>query len=217
MKWITQNTAMIVELTVAHLALTIPAVLLSLLIAVPLGRIAHGQRWLRAPALGAVGVLYAIPSLPLFVLIPTIFGTGLRSSATAIIVLTTYGVAVLIRSAADAFGAVPESSLAAATAVGYSRWRRFWGVELPIAVPVLVAGLRVVSVSTVSLATIGSLTGIASLGTLFTDGFQRGIPAEVVTGLVLTVTMAVALDLLIAGLGRVLTPWNRTSAGKVRR
>lgn len=211
MKWVSQNLETVVDLTVAHLALVFPAVVLSVLIAVPLGRIAQGQRWLRGPVLGAVGVLYAIPSLPLFILVPTIFGTGLRSSATAVIVLTVYGVAVLIRSAADAFGAVPESALAAAAAMGYSRWGRFWGVELPIAVPVIVAGLRVVAVSTVSLATIGSLTGISSLGTLFTDGFQRGIPAEVIAGLVLTVVMAVALDLLLAGLGRALTPWVRTT------
>jgi osmoprotectant transport system permease protein len=205
-KWLSQNLETVVELTVAHLALVIPAVVLSVLIAVPLG-----HRWLGGPTLAAVGVLYAIPSLPLFILVPTIFGTGLRSSATAVIVLTIYGVAVLIRAAADAFGAVPESALAAAAAMGYSRWGRFWSVELPIAVPVIVAGLRVVAVSTVSLATIGSLTGISSLGTLFTDGFQRGIPAEVVTGLVLTVVMAVALDLLLAGLGRALTPWVRTT------
>jgi osmoprotectant transport system permease protein len=106
--------------------------------------------------------------------------------------------------------------MAAAAAMGYSRWGRFWAVELPIAVPVLVAGLRVVAVSTVSLATIGSLTGISSLGTLFTDGFQRGIPAEVITGLVLTVVMAVALDLLLAGLGRILAPWNRFSVATGR-
>jgi osmoprotectant transport system permease protein len=208
--WLTQNVGTVIDLLLAHLALAVPAILLSLLIAVPLGRVAHGWKWLRGPALGAVGVLYAIPSLPLFILVPSIFGTGLRSSATAVIVLTVYGVAVMIRSAADAFAAVPESSLAAAAAVGYSPWNRFWGVELPIAVPVLVAGLRVVSVSTVSLATIGSLTGIASLGTLFTDGFQRGIVAEVVTGLALTVVVAVVLDLLLAAAGRALTPWTRS-------
>jgi osmoprotectant transport system permease protein len=215
-KWLSQNGDTVTELLLAHLALTVPAVLLSLLIAVPLGRIAQGQRWLRGPALGAVGVLYAIPSLPLFIIVPTVFGTGLRAPETAVIVLTVYGVAVLIRSAADAFAAVPEASMAAAAAIGYSPWRRFWGVELPIAVPVLIAGLRVISVSTVSLATIGSLTGIPSLGTLFTDGFQRGIIAEVITGLVLTVVIAVVLDLLIAGLGRAITPWTRASSGKVR-
>jgi osmoprotectant transport system permease protein len=217
MKWLSQNFGTVIDLTIAHLALVFPAILLSLLIGVSLGRIAQGHRWLRGPALGGVGVLYAIPSLPLFILVPSIFGTGLRSSATAVIVLTVYGVAILIRTAADAFGAVPQATLAAAAAVGHSPWRRFWGVELPIAVPVLIAGLRVVSVSTVSLATIGSLTGISSLGTLFTDGFQRGIVAEVVTGLILTVTIAVALDLLIARIGRAMTPWNSPTRQKAQR
>lgn len=209
MKWLSQNVETVLSLTIAHLGLALPAIVLSLLIAVPIGRLAHGLRWLRNPTIAFVGVLYAIPSLPLFILIPSIFGTGLRSSATAIIVLTVYGVAILVRSAADAFAAVADSTLTSATAVGYSRWRIFWAVELPLAVPVLIAGLRVVAVSTVSLVTVASLVGISSLGTLFTDGFQRGIIAEVVAGLVVTVAIAVALDLLLAGLGRVLTPWTR--------
>jgi osmoprotectant transport system permease protein len=117
----------------------------------------------------------------------------------------------MIRSAADAFGAVPEASIAASIAIGYSPWRRFWGVELPIAVPVIVAGLRVVSVSTVSLATIGSLTGIPSLGTLFTDGFQRGIVAEVVTGILATVALGLLLDGACALAGRATTRWERAS------
>jgi osmoprotectant transport system permease protein len=209
MKWLSQTLDSVLTLTIAHLLLALPAILLSVVIAVPLGRLAHGVRWLKGPAITSVGVLYAIPSLPLFILVPSIFGTGLRSPATAVIVLTVYGVAVLLRSAADAFGAVSESSLAAAEAVGYSPWRRFWTVELPLAVPVLIAGVRVVSVSTISLVTVGSLIGISSLGTLLTDGFQRGIAAEVVTGVVLTVALAVTLDLLLAGVGRALTPWAR--------
>jgi osmoprotectant transport system permease protein len=213
-KWLSQNLDTVWALTLAHLSLAIPALVLSLVIAVPIGRLAHGLKWLRDPTIAFVGVLYAIPSLPLFILIPSIFGTGLRSPATAIIVLTIYGVAVLVRSAADAFGAVSESTLTSATAIGYSRWRAFWSVELPLATPVLVAGLRVVAVSTVSLVTVASLIGISSLGTLFTDGFQRGIVAEVMTGLVLTVAIAVALDLLLAGLGRVLTPWSSTASRK---
>lgn len=207
MKWLTQNLDTITELTLTHLGLVLPAILLALVIAVPVGRLAHGQRWLRGPAISAVGVLYAVPSLPMFIVIPSIIGTGLRSPVTAIIVLTIYGVAILVRSAADAFSSVPHSALESAAAVGYSPAGRFWRVELPLAVPVLVAGMRVVSVSTVSLATVGSLTGISSLGTLFTDGFQRGIIAEVITGIILTVIIAVLLDLFLVVVGRALTPW----------
>ncbi|WEO75969.1 ABC transporter permease [Cryobacterium sp. SO2] len=214
MNWLSQNLDRILELTAAHLSLVLPAILLSLLVAVPLGRIVNGLRRVRGPALGAIGVLYAIPALPMFILVPSIFGTGLRSPATAVIVLTAYGVAILTRSAGDAFESVPQSALAAASSVGYSPWRRFWDVELPLASPILIAGLRVVSVSTVSLATIGALTGVSSLGTLFTDGFQRGIVGEVVTGLVLTVMIAVAIDLILAVLGRALTPWLQASPRK---
>lgn len=215
MNWLTQNLSMVLELSLAHLALAVPAIVLSALIAVPVGRLLQGHRRLRDPALGVVGALYAIPSLPLFVLIPSIFGTGLRSTATAIIVLTVYGVAILVRSASDAFGSVPSSALATADAIGYSGWRRFWEVEMPLASPVILAGVRVVAVSTVSLVTVGSLTGIASLGMLFTDGFQRGIMAEVVTGLVLTVLIAVAIDLLLVALGRAGLPWTRTDRQRV--
>jgi osmoprotectant transport system permease protein len=215
MKWLNQNVETVLELTAAHIALAVPAIILSLVIAVPMGRLAHGLRWLRDPTLALVGVLYAIPSLPLFIIIPSLFGTGLRSSTTAIIVLTVYATAILVRSAADAFGAVAESTITSATAVGYSKWRTFWSVELPLATPVLIAGLRVVAVSTVSLVTVASLVGISSLGTLFTDGFQRGIIAEVLTGLVVTVLIAVALDLLLAAIGRALTPWTRTVAKAV--
>jgi osmoprotectant transport system permease protein len=215
MKWLSQNLQTVLDLTVAHLALALPAIALSLIIAVPVGRIAHGSRWLRGPTVAFVGVLYAIPSLPLFIIVPSIFGTGLRSSATAIIVLTVYGVAILVRSAADAFGAVAESTLTSAVAIGYSPWRTFWSVELPLATPVLIAGLRVVAVSTVSLVTVASLVGISSLGTLFTDGFQRGILAEVLTGLIVTVLIAVVLDLVLAAVGRALTPWTRLAAKAV--
>jgi osmoprotectant transport system permease protein len=206
-RWLEQNLELIAELTLTHLLLTVPAVLASVLLAVPLGWFAHRHRWFGGPMIGAVGVLYAIPSLPLLVLIPAIIGTPLRSPLNLVIVLTVYGVAILARFAADAFDAVPAETLTAATAVGYSAWRRFWAVDVILAAPMLVAGLRVVVVSTISLVTIGSLIGVRSLGTLFTDGFQRGIVAEVVTGIVMTLLLAVILDRVCAILGRALLPW----------
>lgn len=207
MRWLEQNLELIAELTLTHLLLTVPAVLASVLLAVPLGWFAHRHRWFGGPMIGAVGVLYAIPSLPLLVLIPAIIGTPLRSPLNLVIVLTVYGVAILARFAADAFAAVPAETLTAATAVGYSAWRRFWAIDVILAAPILFAGLRVVVVSTLSLVTIGSLIGVRSLGTLFTDGFQRGIVAEVVTGIVMTLLLAVILDRVCAILGRALLPW----------
>lgn len=210
MKWLSQNYPWVVDLTFTHLWLTLPAVLLSLTIAIPVGWTAH--RWrIGGALLPLVGVLYAIPSLPLFVLIPAFFGTGLRSPMTMIAVLTIYGVAILTRTVADAFSSVPRHVAKAATAIGFSTARRFWSVEFPLALPVIIAGLRVVVVSTVSLVTVGSVVGIQSLGTLFTDGFQRGIISEVVTGVVLTIALALLLDACCVLAQRLLLPWSTTT------
>jgi len=210
MRWLSQNGDQVVDLTITHLAISLPAILASLLIAVPLGWAAHRMRWLRGPTTGLIGALYAVPSLPLLVLVPVLLGTSLRSPTNLVVVLTLYGTAVLVRSTTDAFATVPDDARTSAKAIGYPPLRLFWGVELPLAGPVILAGLRVVVVSTVSLVTIGSVTGIQSLGTLFTDGFQRGITSEVVTGLVLTVAVALLLDGACLLAGRVLMPWAGT-------
>jgi osmoprotectant transport system permease protein len=126
-----------------------------------------------------------------------------------VVVLTVYGIALLVRSVADAFGAIDQTARQAAVAIGHSPLAVFWQVELPLAVPVILSGVRVVVVSTIGLVTIGALVGISSLGTLFTDGFQRGIVEEVLTGMVLTVVLAMLLDTVVAIAGRILTPWTR--------
>ncbi|MCW3492666.1 ABC transporter permease [Microbacterium sp. SSM24] len=210
MNWISQNLAQIGTLLAAHLAISIPAILLTVLIAVPLGRFAQASGRGRGALLAVTGILYAIPSLPLLIVIPIITGLPLRSAATMILALTVYGVALLARTTADAFAAVPAESLEAATATGHNPTARFLRVELPLAAPVLVAGTRVVAMSTIGLATIGALIGIPSLGTLFTDGFQRGIAAEVATGIVLTLVVALVVDAILLGIGRATQPWTRT-------
>ena len=126
-----------------------------------------------------------------------------------IAVLTLYGVAVLVRQVAEGFRAIPGATLQAANACGYSLPQRFMEVELPLATPVIVAGTRVVATSTVSLVTVGAFIGVRSLGTLFTDGFQRGITVEVVAGLIATVLLALIIDALVQVIGWALTPWVR--------
>jgi osmoprotectant transport system permease protein len=210
MTWLLQNLPLVEELLLTHLLLSLVPVVVGLVVALPLGRFAFRHPALGAPLLGGAGILYAIPSLPLLIMIPTVFGTPLRSAATMTIALTVYAAALLVRTAADAFASVPDPVRQSATAIGFSSWARFWRVELPLAGPVLLAGVRVVMVSTVSLVTIGAVIGIRSLGTLFTDGFQRGLPGEVLTGLVLTVALALALDGLCAALGRSAMPWTRS-------
>jgi osmoprotectant transport system permease protein len=126
-----------------------------------------------------------------------------------VIALSVYGVALLVRTAEDAFTSVDPEVRDAAIAMGESPRSVFWRVDLPLSLPVLISGIRVVAVSTIALVTIGALIGVSGLGTLLTDGFQRGIMAEVVTGVVATMLLAVIVDGLILGLGRLLTPWRR--------
>ncbi len=208
MTWLSSNGGLIGSLTLAHLWIALPAIALSVLISVPIARWAAFSRrggWV----LSALSALYAVPSLPLLIVIPVIVGVALRSPINMVIVLTLYGVAVLVRQVAEGFRAIPRATLQAANACGYSLPRRFVEVELPLATPVIVAGTRVVATSTVSLVTVGAFIGVRSLGTLFTDGFQRGITAEVVAGLVATVLLALVIDALIQGIGWALTPWTR--------
>lgn len=213
MTWLSANLSWVIDLLGAHLALTVPAVLLSVLIAVPLGWVGFRFPLVGRPLTVAAGLLYAIPALPLLIVIPALFGTPLRSGSTMIIALALYGIALLVRTAADAFAAIGEDARGAATAIGFSAWQRFWKVELPLAIPVLLSGTRVVLVSTVGLVTIGALIGVGSLGTLLTDGFQRGIVAEVTTGLVATVVLALVLDAVLVFGCRLALPWYRVRAG----
>ncbi|MGH3586814.1 MAG: ABC transporter permease, partial [Pseudonocardia sp.] len=157
--------------------------------------------------------LFTVPSIALFVLLPSVLGTRILDPVNIIVALALYTVALLVRSVADALAAVPAIVVAAATAMGFRPGRRFVSVELPLAVPVLIAGLRVATVSNISLVSVGALIGVGGLGELFTDGFQRNFPTEIIIGIVLTVLLALAADAALLGVGRVATPWSRAGAG----
>nr|WP_221936565.1 ABC transporter permease subunit [Leucobacter aridicollis] len=192
--------------------LSLPAILLATLIAIPIGRLAFRYGRLGGALSSAATLLYAIPALPLLIIIPAVAGVPLRSDANMIIALTLYGIALLVRSAADGFASVDTTVRDASLAIGFSRSSVFWRVDLPLALPVILAGVRVVAVSTISLVTVGALIGVSSLGTLLTDGFQRGIFGEVLTGIIATIVLALVLDGLLLLLGRVLTPWRKAAA-----
>ena len=211
MTWIANNLSEIMSLLGRHAVIALPVILIAIVLSIPIGWAASRIRRLGAPLISGLELLYAIPSLALFVLVPAIFGVTLRSYANILIVLSIYGVAVLVRSCAKAFESVPSDVRAAADACGFSPWRRFWAVDLPLSLPICISGIRVMAVSTISLVTVGSVIGIQSLGTLFTDGFQRGIMEEVATGLVLTVLFALAVDGVIMVVGKLLMPWTRRS------
>ena len=209
MNWLATHLDVVAGHSLSHLALAVPPILASFLIAIPLAWLANRVRWLRAPLLTGAGLFYAIPSLPLFVVLPVVLGTGIRDPLNIVVALTLYGLALMVPVAADALRQVDARVLDAADALGHTPLGRFLGVELPLAGPALLAGLRVVAVSTVSLVTVGAVLGVPSLGLLFTDGFQRGIIASVLTGILATVVLALAIDALLVLVGGLLLPWTR--------
>jgi osmoprotectant transport system permease protein len=183
--------------------------LLGLIIALPLGWLARRIRWIYAPMISLAGLLYTIPSIALFVVLPGILHTQVLDPVNVVVALTIYTVALLVRVVADGLGAVSHDVLLAATAMGYSPVRRFFAVELPIAVPVIAAGLRVAAVSNVSMVAVAATVGVPQLGQLFTNGFQLAYLAPILDGVVLCVLLAFAFDVLILLGTRLLTPWRR--------
>lgn len=215
MTWILASRSLILSCLGSHLAQALPAIAVALLITIPLARLAQRVRPLRGLITTAASLLYAIPSLALFVILPIILATGIRSTLNVVVALALYALALLVPATVEALDAVDHRALDAATAMGMGRLRRFLGVELPLAGPAIVAALRVATVSTISLTTVGAVLGVRSLGWLFTDGFERGIWPEIIAGVLLTALTALVVDLLIVAGGRLLMPWAR--GGGARR
>lgn len=187
---------------------------LGLLIALPLGWLARRYRVLYAPFTAGFGLLYTIPSLALFVLLPAIIHRQILDPINVLVAMTLYTVALLVRTVADGLGAVPEHVQQAATAMGYGRGKRFFAVELPLAVPVISAGLRVAAVSNVSIVSVAAIIGIPQLGLFFTDGFDRSFYDPIVVGIIACVVLALVFDIVIIVLTRVLTPWIRVTGAR---
>ena len=209
MNWLWSNLDLVWSLTVAHIGLSALPIVLGFLVSLPIGWAANRYRLSRPVLLTIGGILYAIPSLPLFVAMPALIGTKILDPANVIVALSIYALALMVRTTADALDSVPGDVVESATAIGFSAWRRFWSVELPLAGPVLLAGLRVVSVSTVSLVSVGALIGVSNLGNLFTDGLNRYFPFEVGVGIVTIMLVALVFDLVLVLIGRLLLPWTR--------
>nr|WP_306238371.1 ABC transporter permease subunit [Ornithinimicrobium sp. HY1745] len=199
----------VASFAVQHAYLAGVPLLLGLLISLPLGWVALRRRWLYPPVIVGTGLLYTIPSLALFVLLPGILGTQILDPLNVIVAMTLYTIALLTRTVADGLGSVPDHVRQAATAMGYGPLRRFFAVELPMAVPVISAGLRVAAVSNVSMVSVAALIGVSQLGLLFTDGFSRSAMGPIVIGVLACVLLALLFDLLILAVTRALTPWRR--------
>jgi osmoprotectant transport system permease protein len=215
MTWINDNLGLIWEQLREHIYLSIVPVILGLLISVPLGYVATRFNWLANPLIAFGGVLYSLPSIALFIVIPAILGTKVLSTVNIIIALTIYTVSLLIRNVIDGLRSVPVEVRQSAVAVGYSPLHRLIAIDLPIAVPVIFAGLRVVTVANISMVSIGAVIGIGGLGELFTLGFQKDFLTPVVVGVVLSLLLALAADVVLVTSQRLLTPWARIVATPV--
>ncbi len=216
MSWLIDNFALVARLTGNHVALSIVPIILGFVVAVPLGWIANRWVTLRQVVIAGGSLLYTIPSLPLFVILPYLLGTTITDDRNIVVALTLYAIAMMVRTAADALAAVPADAIEAATAMGYSRWQRFWLVEFPLAGPVLLAGLRVVSASTIALVSVGAVIGSANLGYLFTNGKQRDFLDEIIIGIVASLLIALVFDVVLVLLSRVLMPWARRRGRTLR-
>ncbi len=210
--YVRNNFELILAAFGQHIALALIPVVIGAVVALPLGYLAVRRPWLYQPLVTISGVLYSIPSLALFVVLPLIIGTKVLSPLNIIVALAIYTVALLVRSVADALRSVDRNVTQAATAMGYRPVKRLLGVDLPIALPVMLAGLRVATVSNISLVSVGAIIGVGGLGALFTRGLQLRFAEPIIVGIVLSVLLAAVCDSLIVLAQRYLTPWARVGA-----
>ncbi len=200
------------DLLVEHVQLTVLALLIGLLIAVPMAVLAVRYRPLYSPLLNITGVLFTIPSAALFIacfaFLP-IATFGLKPT-TSLLGLTVYTLLILFRNTVAGLDSVPPDVTEAATAMGYTRMRRLFRVEFPLALPVIIAGVRIAAVTTLGLVTVTAFIGQGGLGQLFITGFQRRYTMEVAVGVVASFALAIVVDLLLVRIERGLTPWSQS-------
>jgi len=210
--YVQDNWADLQKALVDHVLLTVETVAIGLVVAFPLAILAHRVRWLAGPVLGLAGVLYTIPSLALFAFLAPLDAFGLKRH-TVLFGLVLYALLVLVRNILTGLEGVPSDVREAAQGMGYGRSRLLWRVEVPVALPAIMAGVRVATVSTVALVTVGVVLGYGGLGGLILRGFQNNFyRAEIFTASLLTVALGLAFDALLAGATRLMTPWSRRRA-----
>ncbi len=202
--WVADHRGLILELVRAHVELTVLAVVFGLVLSFPLALAARRWRRLGGPIVSATGVLYAIPSLALFALL--LPWTGLTRT-TALIGLVSYTLLILVRNIVAGLDGVAPEVFEAATAMGMRAPLRLLSVELPLALPAVVAGIRVATVTTIGLVTVAALIGHGGLGQLILDGLNRDFPTPLVVGSTLSVALAAVADLTLVGAQRLLSPW----------
>lgn len=208
--WIVDNLDQIGRRLGEHVYMTLLAVAIGFAISFALALLVRGRPRLYGPIIGFSGILYAIPSVALFALLVPFTGLSLLSAEIA---LVSYTLVILIRNIVTGLEGVPRDVVEAADGMGFTSAQRLWRVELPIALPVIVAGLRIATVTTIGLVTITTLIGAGGLGYLIVNtGIRRFFDTSTYTGVVLSVALAVLADVLLLALQRRLTPWARARA-----
>ena len=208
-RWLNRNVDDIAMLLGAHAVLAVIPVVLALIVSVPLGYLVFKTGRAANSILAVFGVIYSIPSLALFVALPLVLGTSILSPLNVAVALAIYSVALLVRSVVDGLRSVPASVKQSATAVGFGWFRRLARVELPLAMPVIFAGLRVATVSNIALVSVAAMIGGGALGKLFDRGLSSRFYTPLIVGLVLSVALALAFDGLILLIQRGTLPWAR--------
>ena len=204
--WLSTHTPLVFAAVQEHVTLTVIAVVVGLVLSLPIGIAAHRWGWLRNPVLATFGILYTIPSLALFsLLIPY---TGL-TFLTAEIGLVSYTLLILARNVVVGLEAVPPEILDAADGMGYRPLARLFWIELPLALPVIIAGIRVATVTTIGLVTITALIGLGGLGQLILKGLIENFHTPLVVATVLSIVLALVADVGLAGVQRLAIPWSR--------
>ena len=205
--WIAYNAGRIGELTLAHLWMTLTPTLIGLVIALPVGWVAYRFRRLYPWIVGVGGLLYTLPSLAVFIILPMMVGTQILDPINVLIALSVYTFALLVRSVADGLASVSPETNQAAEAMGYSSLQRFVRVQLPVATPVIMASMRVILVTNVSIVSMAAVIGVPQLGSLFTEGFSRRQTLPIIVGIVVCLVLAIILDQLVVRASKWLTPW----------
>lgn len=195
----------VLSMLTQHVRLTVAAVILALLVALPVAFLAHRRRALSGPLIAVAGALYTVPSLGLFAMLAPF--TGLSYERTVLVGLVVYALLVLLRNAVTGLAEVPADVVEAARGMGYSSGRLLLRIELPLALPAILTGVRIAAVSTVALVTVGVINGNGGLGQVIYRGFQSDYRAQISTGIALCVALALVIDLLLLVVGRALTPW----------
>jgi osmoprotectant transport system permease protein len=205
-RYLRDNSDTILDALREHVTLTAQAVVIAAAVALPLAVLAYWFRPLTGPILALSGVLYTIPSLALLAFVAPYVGT--TNPASVLIALVLYALLLMVRNTLAGLNQVPPEARDAAQGMGYGRFGRLLRIDLPLALPGIITGVRLATVSTVALVTVGALIGYGGLGELILGGFRNNFyKAEILTGTVLAVALALVLDLLLAGVGRLLTPW----------